>query len=45
MSKVKPRIKIPKRPPEERIKDFNEVALTLTEEQALQEASRCLQCP
>lgn len=44
MAKVKPRVKIPKRPPEERIKDFNEVALTLSEEQAISEASRCLQC-
>ena len=44
MAKVKPRVKIPKRPPEERIKDFKEVALTLSEEQAISEASRCLQC-
>ncbi|MBC7131041.1 dihydropyrimidine dehydrogenase, partial [Candidatus Bathyarchaeota archaeon] len=48
--KPKPKIKkeavpIPKQPPEERIKNFNEVALGYTEEQALEEANRCLQCP
>ena len=30
--------------PEERIKNFNEVAQGLTKEQALQEANRCLNC-
>lgn len=49
-SKPKPKIKkeavpIPKQPPEERVKNFKEVALGYTEEQALEEASRCLQCP
>ena len=32
------------RDPKERIKDFNEVALGLTEEEAKIEAKRCLQC-
>ena len=32
------------RPPEERVKDFDEVALGLDEEQALAEASRCFNC-
>ncbi|MEM0216257.1 MAG: NADPH-dependent glutamate synthase [Candidatus Bathyarchaeia archaeon] len=36
---------MPKQPPEVRIRNFNEVALGYTEEQALEEASRCLQCP
>ncbi len=45
MVKVTPRVPMPKRPPEERIKDFNEVALGYTEELAIKEASRCLQCP
>ena len=30
--------------PEERIKNFNEVALGLTEEEAVEEAKRCLNC-
>jgi len=38
-------VPIPKQPPEERIHNFNEVALGYTEEQALKEAERCLQCP
>lgn len=33
-----------KQPPVERIKNFNEVALGLTQEQAIKEAERCLQC-
>ncbi len=46
----KPKIKkesvaMPKQKPEVRRKNFNEVALGYTEEQALEEASRCLQCP
>ncbi|MFL7812082.1 MAG: NADPH-dependent glutamate synthase [Anaerolineales bacterium] len=40
-----PRQEMPVRPPEERIQDFNEVALGFTEELALTEAKRCLQCP
>jgi len=38
-------VPMPKQPPEERIHNFNEVALGYTEEQALKEAERCLQCP
>jgi glutamate synthase (NADPH/NADH) small chain len=39
------RIKMPEREPEERNKDFFEVNLGLTEEQAMEEAKRCLDCP
>ncbi len=35
---------IPTQPTEERIKDFREVEMVLTEEQAKKEASRCLAC-
>ena len=47
--KPKPKIKkeaieMPKQEPKVRVKNFNEVALGYTEEQALEEASRCLQC-
>jgi glutamate synthase (NADPH/NADH) small chain len=52
MSEAKPRpklqktaIPIPKQKPEVRKHNFLEVALGYTEEQALQEANRCLQCP
>ncbi len=41
---IKPRQKMPERPAEERIKDFFEVPLGYTEEQAVLEAERCLQC-
>jgi glutamate synthase (NADPH/NADH) small chain len=49
-SKPKPKIQkdvvpIPKQKPEERRRNFNEVALGYTEEQAIAEANRCLQCP
>jgi glutamate synthase (NADPH/NADH) small chain len=49
-SKPKPKIKkeavpIPKQKPEVRRQNFNEVALGYTEEQAREEANRCLQCP
>lgn len=51
MSEAKPEPKvqkesvpIPKQKPEIRRKNFNEVALGYTEEQALAEANRCLQC-
>ncbi|MEM1883429.1 MAG: NADPH-dependent glutamate synthase [Candidatus Bathyarchaeia archaeon] len=37
-------VPMPKQPPHERIRNFNEVALGYTEEQALMEAERCLQC-
>lgn len=36
---------MPKRSPEERIRDFNEVALGYDEQMAVKEASRCIQCP
>jgi glutamate synthase (NADPH/NADH) small chain len=49
-TKPKPKIKkevtpMPKQPPEVRKRNFNEVALGYTEEQAIEEANRCLQCP
>jgi len=37
-------VKMPKQKPKERVKNFNEVALGYTEEQAIEEANRCLQC-
>jgi glutamate synthase (NADPH/NADH) small chain len=46
--KAKPKknaVPMPKQKPEARRKNFNEVALGYMEEQALEEASRCLQCP
>jgi len=36
--------KMPELPPEERSKNFNEVALGYTLEQAIQESKRCIQC-
>jgi len=36
---------MPKQKVEDRVKNFNEVALGYTEEQARSEAQRCLQCP
>jgi len=49
-NKPKPKVKkkavpIPKQKPEVRRRNFNEVALGYTKEQAIEEASRCLQCP
>jgi glutamate synthase (NADPH/NADH) small chain len=49
-SKPKPKpkkeaMRMPKQEPRIRRQNFNEVALGYTEEQALEEASRCLQCP
>lgn len=38
-------VPMPKQKLEERIHNFNEVALGYTEEQAVAEAKRCLQCP
>jgi glutamate synthase (NADPH) small chain len=38
------RIEMPKQSPEKRKRNFDEVALGYTEEQALAEAKRCLQC-
>ncbi|MCX8006848.1 MAG: NADPH-dependent glutamate synthase [Coriobacteriia bacterium] len=39
-----PRTPMPERDPVERAQDFDEVALGYTEEQALAEADRCIQC-
>ncbi|SHJ88272.1 FAD-dependent oxidoreductase [Paramaledivibacter caminithermalis] len=39
-----PRIKTTQRDPKERVKSFEEVDLGFTEEQAINEASRCLKC-
>ncbi|OFX13149.1 MAG: hypothetical protein A2V59_11600 [Armatimonadetes bacterium RBG_19FT_COMBO_69_19] len=39
-----PHIPIEKRPPQERLRDFCEVSLTYTPEQAIAEASRCVEC-
>jgi heterodisulfide reductase subunit A-like polyferredoxin len=39
-----PRTKVPELPEEERVRNFREVELVLTEEQAKQEALRCLSC-
>jgi glutamate synthase (NADPH/NADH) small chain len=49
-SKPKPKpkkeaVRMPKQEPKVRRQNFNEVALGYTEEQALEEANRCLQCP
>ncbi|HDQ06652.1 MAG TPA: NADPH-dependent glutamate synthase [Candidatus Bathyarchaeota archaeon] len=43
--KKQPSIPMPKQKPEDRIHNFNEVALGYTVEQAVAEAERCLQCP
>ena len=49
-SKPKPKpkkeaVRMPKQDPKVRGQNFSEVALGYTEEQALEEANRCLQCP
>ncbi|MCD6461428.1 MAG: NADPH-dependent glutamate synthase [Thermoplasmata archaeon] len=44
MARGGPRNKMPERPPGERIKTFEEVALGYTEDLAIAEAERCLQC-
>jgi glutamate synthase (NADPH/NADH) small chain len=44
MMKNIPRQEIPKQSPSERVKNFKEVSLGYTEEQAILESSRCLQC-
>jgi heterodisulfide reductase subunit A-like polyferredoxin len=41
---TRPRVQIPEVPATERVGDFREVELCLTEEQALAEAQRCLSC-
>ncbi|OAA29745.1 dihydropyrimidine dehydrogenase [Kosmotoga arenicorallina S304] len=42
---MKERIPMPEQSPEERIRNFSEVALGYTLEMAIAEADRCLQCP
>ncbi len=44
MANIKPREDMPQQPAAERVKNFYEVALGYTEEQALNEAKRCLGC-
>lgn len=39
------RLPMPKQTPEERVRNFNEVALGFTNELAMGEAARCIQCP
>jgi len=41
---LSPRTKVPELPEAERIRDFREVELVLTEEEARKESSRCLSC-
>jgi len=40
----KPRIRVELEKPEERVKDFREIEMGLTEEQAILESTRCLRC-
>ncbi|MCK4533850.1 dihydropyrimidine dehydrogenase, partial [bacterium] len=44
MKKENVAVTMNKQPAEKRVGNFNEVALGYTEEQAIAEASRCLQC-
>ncbi|MEM4442521.1 MAG: NADPH-dependent glutamate synthase [Ignisphaera sp.] len=44
MVKIRPRVSIPKRNPLDRVKDFDEVVLGYSEKEAIEEASRCIQC-
>jgi glutamate synthase (NADPH/NADH) small chain len=44
MAKVAPRNEMPRQDPKVRARNFDEVALGYSEEQALAEAERCLQC-
>ncbi len=41
----KTRVEMPKQNPKGRIKNYNEVALGFSEEKAIEEAERCIQCP
>lgn len=41
---IMPRVDMPNQPPEERVRNFDEVALGYTLEMAKEEAARCLQC-
>ncbi len=45
MASKQPQVEMPKQPPEERVDNFEEVALGYTEEMAVEEALRCLTCP
>jgi glutamate synthase (NADPH/NADH) small chain len=45
MADWKPEVEMPKQSPEERIHNFEEVAKGYTEEMAVEEAERCLNCP
>ena len=45
MSRKASQVEMPKQPPEERVKNFDEVALGYSEEMAVEEALRCLTCP
>ena len=40
----KGRVEVPKRAPQERVKDFDEIELGLSQEAAVEEANRCLNC-
>jgi heterodisulfide reductase subunit A-like polyferredoxin len=44
INSYEPRAEMPKRPPQERKRDFIEFAASLSEEQARMEAARCLRC-
>ena len=44
MANVKPREEMSQQPADERIRNFYEVALGYSEEQAVYEAKRCLSC-
>ncbi len=44
MAVAKEAVKMREQPPQERIKNFNEVPYGYSEEEAIREASRCLQC-
>ncbi len=39
------RVEMPRQKPEQRARNYNEVALGYSREQALEEAGRCIQCP
>ena len=44
MVEARPRQKVPARRPEERVRDFREIEIGFSEEQAREEATRCLRC-
>ena len=44
MVEMRPRQKVPAHRPEERIRDFREIEIGFSEEQAREEATRCLRC-